>query len=69
MLTRDHLFQAFLVAVWNFELYMLPLTLIVLFLWNLIVREIRGTAAEDMVQFVSAKCIIRDPRDLPGIVG
>jgi len=47
--------QAFMVGVWNFELYMLPLTLIMLFIWNLMVREIKGTsAADDMVYFVSA---------------
>jgi len=46
--------QAFMVGVWNFELYMLPLTLIMLFIWNLMVREIKGTsAADDMVYFVS----------------
>ena len=50
--------KAFMVAVWNFELYMLPLTLIILFLWNLVVREIKGGAGDDMVQFVSIESIV-----------
>ncbi|KAF6037771.1 MCTP2 [Bugula neritina] len=49
-------FVAFMVGVWNFELYMLPLTLIMLFIWNLMVREIKGTsAADDMVYFESRR--------------
>ncbi|XP_067937868.1 multiple C2 and transmembrane domain-containing protein 1-like [Watersipora subatra] len=44
-------FLAFMVAVWNFELYMLPLTLIMLYMWNRVVREIKGSAGDDMVLF------------------
>lgn len=46
-------FQAFMVMVWNFELYMLPLTLIMLFMWCLIVMEIKGTDSRDKMAFVS----------------
>ena len=38
--------QAFMVMVWNFQLYMLPLTLIVIFMWCLIVIEIKGGATQ-----------------------
>lgn len=44
-----------MLAAWNFELYMLPLTLIVLFLSNLMVQEIKGKDRENVVKFVSIK--------------
>ncbi|XP_041372646.1 multiple C2 and transmembrane domain-containing protein 1-like isoform X2 [Gigantopelta aegis] len=42
-------FIVFLVAVWNFELYMLPITILIIFLKNLIIAQILGARepAED----------------------
>lgn len=45
------LFQLFVVVVWNFELYMLPLGLLLLLVWNFLFCSSRDTP--DMV----SKCI------------
>lgn len=43
-----------MVMVWNFELYMLPLTLIVILMWCLVVIEIKGGSdAKEKMAFVS----------------
>ena len=40
-------FQIFLIIVWNFELYMLPVTLLIVFLKNLLVVHIAGNLMKD----------------------
>ncbi len=47
MLNKRHvefLFQLFIVVVWNFELYMLPLALLLLLVWNFFFCSSRETA-------------------------
>ena len=46
--------QAFLIIVWNVELYMLPLVLILLLMWNLVVLEVQGGRVESLVKYVSS---------------
>ncbi|KAK2186384.1 hypothetical protein NP493_202g02019 [Ridgeia piscesae] len=40
-------FIVYLVMVWNFELYMLPVTLLIIFLKNLLLQQITGTLMKD----------------------
>ena len=47
------LHQVFLVMVWNFELYMLPITLLLIFLKNLIIAQIVGAFKREPVEDVS----------------
>lgn len=35
--------QLFVVVVWNFEVYMLPMALLMLLVWNYVSSSIRGT--------------------------
>ena len=50
-----------MVMVWNFQLYMLPLTLIVIFMWCLIVIEIKGGSDnKEKMAFVSTTCCHND---------
>nr|KAI8755515.1 multiple C2 and transmembrane domain-containing protein 1-like isoform X2 [Biomphalaria glabrata] len=50
LVTRFHLFQVYLVIVWNFELYMLPISLLLIFLKNLIVAQIVGSFRKEPVE-------------------
>ncbi len=45
--------QVFLVIVWNFELYMLPITLLIVFFKNLLVVHIVGNLMKDKDEDVS----------------
>ena len=47
------IFQVFLIIVWNFELYMLPITLLIIFLKNLLVVHIVGNLMKDRDEDVS----------------
>jgi len=46
-------FQVFLVMVWNFEVYMLPITLLLVFFKNLLVAQIIGACKREPVEDVS----------------
>lgn len=46
--------QLFVVVVWNFELYMLPLALLLLLVWNFVFSSCRETA--EMVGKVGKHC-------------
>lgn len=46
-------FAIFLIIVWNFELYMLPITLLIVFLKNLLVVHIVGNLMKDKDDDVS----------------
>lgn len=48
------LFQLFVVVVWNFELYMLPLGLLLLLVWNFLFSSSRDTP--DMVSKYKRNC-------------
>ncbi|XP_048258170.1 multiple C2 and transmembrane domain-containing protein 1-like isoform X3 [Haliotis rufescens] len=43
-------FIVYLVVVWNFELYMLPITLLILFLKNLVIAQILGAFKKEPVE-------------------
>ncbi len=46
--------QVFVTFVWNFELYMIPVTLIIIFIKNLVVAHLFGdTLAKDKLDYVS----------------
>ena len=47
--------QVFLVMVWNFELYMLPITLVLIFIKNLVIAQIVGAFKREQVEDVSTK--------------
>ena len=49
-------FQSFLVVVWNFELYMLPLVLLSVFFKNLLVVQITGNLLKEKEDDVSSSC-------------
>ena len=49
--------QVFLVMVWNFELYMLPITLLLIFLKNLIIAQIVGAFKREPVEDVSESAL------------
>ena len=42
-----------MIIVWNFELYMLPITLLIIFLKNLLVVQIVGNLMKDKDEDVS----------------
>ena len=46
--------QVFLVIVWNFELYMVPITLLIVFFKNLLVVHIAGNLMKDKDEDVSS---------------
>ncbi len=50
--------QVFLIIVWNFELYMLPVTLLIIFLKNLLVVHIVGNLMKDKDEDVSYLCFL-----------
>lgn len=54
------LFQLFVVVVWNFELYMLPLGLLLLLVWNFLFSSSRDTP--DMVSKYKRNCDISPDR-------
>ena len=49
------LLQVFLVIVWNFELYMLPVTLLIVFFKNLLVVHIVGNLMKEKEDDVSTQ--------------
>ena len=53
-----YLFQVFLIIVWNFELYMLPVTILIVFLKNLLVVQIVGNLMKDKEEDVSSKLML-----------
>lgn len=48
--------QLFVVVVWNFELYMLPLALLLLLVWNYFFSTSRDTS--DMVRVTQLLCML-----------
>ena len=47
MLRRKRCLQIFLVAVWNFELYMLPVALLLVFVKNLVIVHVTGNLLKE----------------------
>ena len=58
--------QVFLVAVWNFELYMIPLALLLLFIYNFIIltKGKTGSIQDSQVSRDSSNCDICLGKDM-----
>ena len=50
--------QVYILMVWNFELYMIPLSLLIVFMKNLLVVQIVGNLMKDKEESVRDNIII-----------